>query len=64
MVVSVTVVVPAVALRVPPGVTVQVAAASAGAAAKQTTEAVAALMTRALPKFLRIALTPFPCRFA
>src|SRR6516162_286474 len=56
------VVVPAVAVTAPPGLTVHVVAASAGAAAKPITDAVAALRTRALPKLLRIALTPFPCR--
>jgi len=55
-----TVVAPAVAVTAPPGLTVQVVAASAGAAAKPITDAVAALKTRALPKPLRIALTPFP----
>ena len=63
-VVSVTVVVPAVPATVPPGLTVQLAAARAGAAAKPITDAAVALMTRALPQALRIALTPFPCRFA
>src|SRR5215472_13914596 len=59
---SFTVVVPAFAVTAPPGLTVQVVAASAGAAANPTTDATAALRTRALPKLLRIALTPFPCR--
>jgi len=61
---SVTVVVPAVPVTAPPGLTVQLAAARAGAAAKPITDATVALMTRALPQALRIALTPFPCRFA
>src|SRR5215472_7731023 len=61
-VLSVTTVFPAVPVTAPPGLTVQVVAASAGAAANPITDAVAALRTRALPKLLRIALTPFPCR--
>src|SRR6516165_2184336 len=61
---SVTTVFPAVPVTAPPGLTVHVVAAKAGAAAKPITDAVAALITRALPQPLRIALTPFPCRFA
>lgn len=60
---SFTVVVPAVAVTAPPGLTVQVAA-NAGAAAKPITDAAPAVTTRALPKVLRIALTPFPCHLA
>src|SRR5712692_8649979 len=60
-VVSVTTVFPAFAVVAPPGLTVHVAAvAKAGAAAMPMTAAVAALMINALPKRLRIALTPFP----
>src|SRR5262249_37902489 len=59
---SFTTVFPAFAVTAPPGLTVQVVAASAGAAAKPTTDAAAALRTRALPNLLRIALPPFPCR--
>src|SRR5215467_1654695 len=59
---SVTTVLPAAPVKDPPGLTVQVVAASAGAAASPTTDAAAALRTRALPNHLRIALTPFPCR--
>src|SRR6266566_5245206 len=60
---SVTVVFPALAMVAPPGLTVHVAAvAKAGAAAMPMTAAVAALVTSAFPKRLRIALTPFPCR--
>ena len=62
-VVSVTTVVPALPVVAPPGLTVHVAAvANAGAAAMPMTAAVAALVMSALPKRLRIALTPFPCR--
>ena len=62
-VVSVTTVVPALPVVAPPGLTVHVAAvANAGAAAMPITAAVAALVMSALPKRLRIALTPFPCR--
>jgi hypothetical protein len=62
---SVTLVVPALPVVAPPGVTVHVAAvAKAGAAARPMTDAVAALMISAFPKRLRIALTPFPYRSA
>src|SRR5215472_16110649 len=61
---SFTVVAPAVPVTAPPGLTVQVVAASAGAAAKPITDAAAAPRTRDLPKALKITLTPFPCRFA
>src|SRR5579859_1051392 len=62
---SVTMVVPALAVVAPPGLTVHVAAvAKAGAAAMPMTAAVAALVISAFPKRLRIALTPFPCRLS
>src|SRR5215831_5924337 len=60
-VLSVITVFPAVPVVAPPGLTVHVAAvANAGAAAMPMTAAVAALVMSALPKRLRIALTPFP----
>src|SRR5262245_18609624 len=62
-VVSDTTVFPAVPVTAPPGLTVQVTAARAGAAAKPITDAAVAPMTRAFPQALRIALTSFPaCR--
>src|SRR5215469_17361731 len=62
LVASVTTVFPAVPVTAPPGLTVQLAAARASAAAKPITDAAVALMTRALPQALRIALTSFLCR--
>jgi len=54
------VVVPALPVVAPPGLTVHVAAvANAGAAAMPMTAAAAALMINALPSRWRIALTPF-----
>src|SRR5215467_4791047 len=62
-VLSVITVFPAVPVVAPPGLTVHVAAvANAGAAAMPMTAAAVALVMSALPKRLRIALTPFPCR--
>src|SRR5690349_9392564 len=62
LVASVTTVLPALPVTAPPGLTVQVVTARAGAAAKPITDAAVAVMTRALPQPLRIALTSFPCR--
>src|SRR6185312_4433663 len=62
-VLSVITVFPAVPVVAPPGLTVHVAAvANAGAAAMPMTATAAAPVMSALPKRLRIALTPFPCR--
>jgi len=64
-VVSVTTVFPALPVVAPPGLTVHVdAVAKAGAAAMPMIAAAAVPVISAFPKRLRIALTPFPCRFS